>query len=323
MPAKVHRSDGFQQYGDAAGHFRQSVKEADIDWLLCVELNTNRGFQAWVGKQVLTKLGKLCHMHAWRSVPDNKGESDLIWFVKLNGSNRVMAVLVENKIGAASQPRQYYRYLERGQEYKNDGKCDEFVVVLVAPEKYKSKDADNYQMRLSYEQVRDWFAKAGSARSRYVAWLFDLAIKKLDEAAEVDDDMFYFRRKVWELASDEFPHLNVQDPREENVSRSRYMVYMRTGGCILAYKPLKKNGKFFQCVVDLELRDRDSSAEKIEETFSSMLDGTDISVCPSGSSVAFRRVVPFVAPPDFDEERVRYGLRAASELLEWWRRVTA
>ena len=322
MPPKIKVSCAVEGFSDEAGRFRQSVSEADIDWLLCVELNTNREFQHWVGQKVLARADGISHLHAWRSVPENKGESDLLWLVQNCDTGRIVAVLIENKINARSQPRQHDRYVERGQIYRNDGVCDEFVVVLAAPEEYTSKDSDKYGFRLSYEQIRDWFALNDAGRSKYLAWLFDIAINKSEELADVDDEVLTFRRKVWELASAEFPHLNVSDPRAENVSSTRYIVYMRTGGCTLAYKPLKRKGKFFQCAVDLELRDPEIDEARARKLYGRRLEGTDISIRKAGGSVAFRRMVPFLEPPKFDAERVRIAMRSASELVEWWRRAS-
>ena len=282
-PPKFTVTSANKGFADVASAFRQSVSEADIDWLLCVELNSNSQFQHWVGQEVLAGTERVSHLHAWRSVSDNKGESDLLWLVENCDTGRIVAVLIENKINARSQPRQHDRYVERGRSYQNEGVCDEFVVVLAAPEKFTSRDSEKYGYRLNYERIRDWFALDGVGRSRYLAWLFDVAINRSEEHADVDDEMLTFRRKVWELASSEFPHLNVPDPRAENVSRTRYMVYMRSGGYTLAYKPLKKRGKFFRCVVDLELRDPDINEARARNLYGSKLEGTDVSIRTAGT----------------------------------------
>ena len=136
--------------------FEQSVSESDIDWLLCLQINTNRQFQQWLAKRL---FGSTCkHIGAWRSIVEQAGESDLIWVVANSNAQHLMA-LIENKLTAAAQSQQHERYIERGDLYKREGKCDDYFTVLCAPEKYSSTDSDLYEIRITYELIRDWFSE--------------------------------------------------------------------------------------------------------------------------------------------------------------------
>ncbi len=84
--------------------FRQSVSEADIDWLLCVELNASGEFRDWLADRLFKGSGKVSHCRAWRSVSTSEGESDLLWLV--NTAKGKVLGMVENKIKAGAQPDQ-------------------------------------------------------------------------------------------------------------------------------------------------------------------------------------------------------------------------
>lgn len=93
---------------DLAAALAQTVSEADIDWILCVELNGNPAFRHWLARELGAEA--TCHLGTWRSVADPRlGESDLIWFMANPGKQPRM-ILVENKINAQAQPEQYERY---------------------------------------------------------------------------------------------------------------------------------------------------------------------------------------------------------------------
>ncbi len=119
----------------------QTVCEADIDWIICLELNTCREFAAWLCAKVFGPEVAWCQSEAWRSVKTAPGESDLLWRVTDESRSRHLA-LVENKINAAAQPEQCERYCERAREYERTGECDRAVVALLALALYRSADSD-------------------------------------------------------------------------------------------------------------------------------------------------------------------------------------
>jgi hypothetical protein len=126
--------------------FAQSVSEADIDWILCLELNANPRFRSWFGTLIFGF--EPLHIRAWRSVCDPLlGESDLLWLVSSPDRSRRVA-LIENKINALAQPNQYERYVLRGNQYRDQGHCVEYRIVLISPLAYRSEDSDNYSTRV-------------------------------------------------------------------------------------------------------------------------------------------------------------------------------
>ncbi len=301
--------------------FQQVISEADIDWLFCIELNTCHNFRQWVAAHIFPEAEKFEHDRAWRSVSNSEGESDVLWRIELAGKGHVIC-LIENKIKAAAQPDQYKRYVVRGEDYVKKGKCQQVYVVLLAPKKYSSIDSSAYPYRIRYEDIEAWFRARPDERSQYLAWIYETAIKKQGALAPIDEDMLQFQQSIWGLASSEFPHLRVSEPR--NVSITQDWIYMKKhAGYQIIYKMYKKNGIYTYCVVDLELAGRGDNVECLKEQYSQALSSTGIVVEKASKSAVFRLQVPFVAPPHYDEEKVRAALQAASDLKAWWEKVKA
>ena len=304
------------------GIFDQNVSEEAIDWLFCIELNSSYEFRRWVASIVFPELKDFEHKVAYRSVSGANGETDVLWILE-NAGNAVMA-LIENKIKAlSSQGDQYLRYVERGDEYIERGYCDDYKVVLLAPEQYESEDSAKYPESICYEAVAEWYRKRGDERSRYIAFLYEKAIQKLGKKV-TDEEMTEFQRQVRELGRSEFPDLNVPEPKE--VGKTVDWVYMKHPGYTLIYKmlktsddkPIKSKGEYVVCVVDLELSDRRKDKELLEERYSSAMKTEGIKIKETGKSASFRLNVPLIEPPAFDEYKVRDAFHAAEKLKMWW-----
>ena len=300
---------------EEASIFRQSVSESDIDWLFCVELNTSPEFQKWIAARLFPELKKFDHVEACRSISNVVGESDLLWLIDAPDNSRIMG-LIENKIDAIAQPDQYLRYVTRGEGYKGDGICQQFSIALLSPEKYRSTDSSAYPIQISYEDIVTWLHERTDDRSKYLAKIYEAAINKLGTNAPMDPDITLFRRKIWQLAKTEFPHLSILNPEE--VSVSQYWVNMKHSGYKLIYKPYKKNGRFTNCVVDLQLAGRGKDMELLKEKYGSGMKSKGIKIKKTGKSASFRLNVPLIEPPAFDECKVRDAFRAAEKLINWW-----
>ena len=305
------------------GIFDQNMTEEAIDWLFCVELNSSMKFCRWVVSLIGVKNFE--HKVAYRSISSTNGETDVLWILE-NAENTLM-VLIENKIKApSSQGDQYLRYIERGDEYIERGYCDDYKVVLLAPDNYESEDAEKYVNRIKYEEVVKWYRKQGGERSQYVAYLYEKAIQKLGQKI-TDEEMTEFQRQVRELGRSEFPALNVPEPKE--VGKGDDWVYMHHSGYTLIYKMLKTSedkqirstGEYIVCVVDLELGGRGEDKELLEERYGSEMKTEGIKIKKTGKSASFTLNVPLIKPPAFDEIKVRDAFHAAEKLKNWWENV--
>ena len=304
------------------GIFAQNVSEEAIDWLFCVELNSSKKFRRWVASLIDVKNFE--HKVAYRSISDTNGETDVLWILK-NDEN-TLTILIENKIKApSSQGDQYLRYIERGDEYIERGYCIDYKVVLLAPENYRSEDAENYVDRIKYEDVVKWYRKQGDERSLYVAYLYEKAIQKLGQKI-TSEEMTEFQRQVRELGRSEFPNLNVPEPKE--VGETDDWLYMNHSDYTLIYKMKKtsKNkpkstGEYVLCVVDLQLDGRGKDKGLLEKRYGSAMKTGGIKIKKTGKSASFTLDVPLIKPPIFDEGKVRDAFRAAEKLKHWWENV--
>jgi len=296
--------------------FQQTVSEADIDWIICIELNSSSPFRDWFAVHVLGGNHPLQHLGAWRSISNSLGESDILWLVEMNGEEKRL-VLIENKINAPAQPEQFQRYYQRGTRYVAEGVGHSFRTMLIAPDAYTSTDCANYEVRLSYEMLAQWFRGVEDERHQFLANVFSFAAGKAVRLAPKDPEITKFRRSIWQLASRDFPHLGIKDPGE--VSASMCWVETSYGGFWIKYKMFKKSGIFGESVVDLELPGRVSDFELLKQQFAQDLKPLGAVVVKAGGSVAFRISVPRIVPPHFEEPAVREALNTADTLLTWWR----
>lgn len=295
--------------------FRHSVSESDIDWIICIELNSNGELRDWLAGQLFGF--DVRHVEAWRSVADPRlGESDLLWLVE-DGHAQKHLTLIENKIGAQAQPSQCERYVLRGQQYSADGVCDEFRTAIIAPAKYSSADSNDYDHRIDYELLQNWFQEnCPGERGTFVARLLEAAVTKASFAAPPDPEITAFRRSIWELAQVEFPELGLDQP----AAGREYWVEQKYEGFYIKYKMKGSVAKgYHQSVVDLELAGRAGDVEQLRIALDSELAGISASVQPTGKSAAIRIEVPCIKPPQFDEAAVRAALQAWQKLLSWRR----
>jgi hypothetical protein len=296
--------------------FAQSLSEADIDWILCLELNGNESFRSWLGALVFGSA-PISHLGAWRSFADSAfGESDIVWLVAAADGSRQMA-LIENKIDAPAQPKQFERYLLRAAQYCEQGHCSACRVVLISPDAYRSTDSGQYQVRISYESIRAYLHSQGDERGRYLSSLFERALH--EPRPEPSPEITAFRRSVYELACTEFPQLELDEP----LPTREYWVAKNYGGVAIKYKMYATLGTFTESVVDLEIPGAAGEVEQLREAHAEDLESLGAAVVRAGKSAAIRVKVPCAKPPAFDASITRPALEAWATLLAWWKRRSA
>jgi hypothetical protein len=295
--------------------FRQTVSEADVDWIVCIELNSNAQFRQWFAKAVFGS-GSIEHDQAWRSISSpESGESDLVWLVRSEDGHSVMA-LVENKISAIAQPEQYVRYVWRGERYVEKNICNEFRTVLISPEGYVSRDSANYQVHVSYESLKAWFGSREGERSKFITSIFEAAIHKSRILPTPDPAITAYREQVWRLANFEFPALKLVKPGPTR----EYWVSQGYDGVLMRYKTFSNVREgFYGSVVDMELPGQAGDLEQLRAEYGRELSGLGAKVVKAGKSAAFRIDVLCAKPPEFDVVATRRALQAWETLLNWWK----
>lgn len=297
----------------------ECVAERDIDLCVLEELHVSATFRSWFLTQVFgPDPSDLNFLGAWHSICHVLlGESDLVALFA-EGSGSKAAVLIENKINAQPQPDQAARYRARGRIGIQEKLWSRFLTCITAPQAYLSATADaaEYDVRLSYESVRDWFRQAASTdeRAAYRARLFDEAIGQHRRGyhSTPHPGVTKFWSDYWQLVNVEYPQLRMNRPGP--IAAGSDWPEFRNTELGLGRRIIHK---FAMGVVDLELAsardDRDALADRNRAV---LAEGVEL--VATGKSVSFRLRAPPVdrfADLAAQIDAVRVGLSAAARLL--------
>ncbi|WP_027996865.1 PD-(D/E)XK nuclease family protein [Simplicispira psychrophila] len=287
------------------------VAERDIDLLLLEEINVNSDFSSWLFRLTMPQcLDMPACTGAWHSVIHPQlGESDIV--VKYANGH---AILIENKVDAPAQPDQAARYGKRGAEGCDKGLWQSFVTCIVAPSSYVTTNAEaqNYDVRISYEQLQDWFSNEKTQRAEYRAYILSEAIEqnRRGYSPVANEDVTQFWLSYWDIANREFPALEMQRPGIKPANSDWPDFRPNQLG-----KNINIVHKMAQGYVDLQIR---GASEKIEQ-IRTMMNGRNLDVVTAGRSTAIRVVVaPVNRFGSFDGQRqeIMHALDAAAMLLQ-------
>lgn len=188
-----------------------TIQELHLDFLLWEELQVNRPFlsqfiEACTGHSELKHLIDVRH-----SVSDRRGEADLIVRYRANSSETV-GILIEDKIGAAFQPDQAKRYVERGEDGRPES-WDRYVTCLVAPSRY-IEQGHSFQRAVSLESLMGWLQAGEPTRQQFRVQILRSAIdqNKRRGPKQVDDAVTRFRVQYYEFLSRQAPQLSMNKP---------------------------------------------------------------------------------------------------------------
>ena len=189
----------------------ETIRERDVDLILLEELNTNNHFTNWFISQLeLPELTKT--MGAWRSITGyGQGETDLL--LSYHSTDKTIFVLIENKLDANFQERQFERYQLRGGQYKLESKCTEYFPILFAPKQY-AEGQNDFEKYITYEDLRDYFEFDGNRRQLYKASLLNIAIEKSKRGYQPIncEPVFNFVQSYWKYREDHFPEFIMKKP---------------------------------------------------------------------------------------------------------------
>jgi hypothetical protein len=293
------------------------ISERDIDLLLLEELYVSADFRSWLVERVFGSSARIAEfMGAWHSVDHyNLGETDLLFQFK-DGAGDVIVVLMEDKIGALPQPEQAMRYRLRGEEGNKDKSWNQFKTCIIAPEAYMNlmaEEAQQYDIRIIYESIRDWFIQSNprDKRMMYKASLIQEGIDQNRRGYQQVPDavVTQFWADYWQFACLYYPELRMEKPGQK-AARSDWAQFKTSSKLWIRHK-LEKG------TVELEIP---SACDKLEQiaALNYHLLAEDLTVIPCGKSASFT-----ISTPDVDKlsnftqqaEAVRAGLAAVARLM--------
>jgi hypothetical protein len=241
-------------------------------------------------------------------VSDQFAEADLIVRYRDSADKRV-GILIENKIGAAFQPRQAERYQQRGEQGKCSKEWDRYFTCLIAPSRY-IEQGHGFQKSVSFESVCSWISAPDDARRAFRVGIISTALEqsRRNGPKVVDEAVTEFRRRYYEFLAQEARDLLMNKPKR---------VYSGETWFVLKHRSLPKGVRIVHKspmgFVDLAFPNR--NAADLGRLASQLEYGMEIR--QTGKSAAIRLSVPSIEKFDsFDAQRdsVRAALDAAMRL---------
>ena len=298
----------------------RSIQEHDLDLFLVEECSSNPPFLQWLIHKVYGEdfdVGELTEIGNSTNTPT--GESDVeIWFLDKSGEKH--CVLVEHKITAPNQPQQSERYIQRGNNYLEQGRCVEFRTVLIAPQAYLEgyKGKMSYQKMIEYELIKDWLNQHYSDQGRldYKNTLMDQAITKSKAGYQpiIDSVATEFWRDYWNLINEMAPELEMNEPGPKPAGSG--FIYFHP---INLPKAVGLVHKLPHGNVDLQFERKGEIRMSFERLVKPSL-SRGMSVTKAGESCCIRiKVEPvnWMEPLQSQEKQIREGIEAAKEFVVW------
>ena len=297
------------------------VKEKEIDFLLAEEFASSQSFLTLFlnlfeeYKCIDFEITKINRSHT-----DSYGESDLEIFL-VNQEDFSLILLIENKISAQFQDDQLLRYQKRGETYLAQNKCNDYKIILIAPNNYDyGDDKTELDGRIYYEDLVQWFAKDATSNRRYKfkSYLLEKAIEKatLGYQPIEDEQATRFWKDYWKLVNQNAPRLNMPRPGKKPSGSSFINFYPADLSSGLSLKNKATFG-----VVDLQISGLAKNIGAFRADFNKHFDN-DYEVVKAGKSVSIRRNVPELdlqTPTSEQGDKIRLVIEEALNLYVWYR----
>jgi hypothetical protein len=297
------------------------VKEKEIDFLLAEEFASSESFTKWfLGKTEEYYGSNFEVKKVARSHTDSYGESDLEVFLE-NTEGYILILLIENKISANFQDNQLLRYQRRGETYLNQNKCDDYKVILIAPNDYGvTGDNQDIDLFIPYEELSQYFSKMEALNKRYIfkSYILEKAIEKatLGYQPIEDKQATRFWKNYWEFVNQIAPTLNMPKPGNKPSGSSFINFYPND----LADGLSLKNKATFG-VVDLQISNLAKNIGGFRADFRKQFD-IDLELAKAGKSVSIRKSVPKLdlqKPTSEQKSDIKVAIDEAHSLYLWYR----
>lgn len=295
----------------------ESVQERDIDFLLLEEIHCNHEFREWFIRKTFFETFK--YEGIWRSISHPElGETDLL--IKITSNDSTVFLLVENKIDADFQNEQANRYKKRGILHVENGDCDFFELVLVAPLNYINNQ-NEFEKSISYEEIKDWLHMHNDDRIKFKASLLEIAIEKLRRGYQVENNVITnkFYIDYYEFVKSNYKTLKMDKPKKNIAKDSTFITLVPQKILKMArikHKTYIKTSD--KSCVDLEIVKKGSDIEWIKKEYGKLI-SEEVEITETGESASLRIIVNKVeVNGDFEmqKDKIINCLDAAVKLLD-------
>tara|TARA_B110000879_G_scaffold199364_1_gene272180 strand:- start:65 stop:991 length:927 start_codon:yes stop_codon:yes gene_type:complete len=189
----------------------EAIQERDVDLILLEEFATDNSFCKWfINELDLPKIYE--NLGVWRSITGyGLGETDVLFSYK--SENERIYILIENKLDASFQDKQYERYLQRAENYVTDNSCDSAFTILVAPKLYCDNQSE-FESYISYEQISKRLEFTGTKRNLFKSNLLKIASEKLRRGYQPvnSEPVQKFWYSYWKFKDGKYPNLRMKKP---------------------------------------------------------------------------------------------------------------
>lgn len=297
----------------------ERIYERDVDLLLAEELAVNPTFADRLKSMTKFSSDTASVAEFWVSKSNNLGESDLVIIFQRDDGGR-FALLIEDKVDANLQPDQANRYRMRAERERSSGAYSDYQIILFAPTCYLGKQTGlgGFDLRISFEQLAD-FLDADDPRSQYRAAFLRMAAgaKKVNSwSREIDPATNAFWHAAYELASGEFPTLEMKSPA---LSKDSVWVVFRPRDFPTMPKRVSVELKGKNGQVDLTFAN--TTAHIFHRLVKQLLQ-PGMTVHQTGAAAAIRLTVPAFGIIDgipIGLPKVKLAFAAAAQLIEFYR----
>lgn len=293
--------------------------ESEIDYLVVEELFSSFKFQNWLLKK-LNVFDSFEFIGAWKSYNSRFGECDIVSKFKIN--DKILVILIENKIYSPEQLNQAQRYHKTGQDLIINSGADNYITCLLCPKIYFKEDApmNKYQHQIYYEELFDFFTLyEQDDRIKFKTLVIQNGIDRARTGYQrfTDNNTDNFYEYYEQVATSLFPQLEFKKPKE--VASGNY--WIRINPKLLPAKTTiifkAKEG-----YIDLQI----SHIDLVEFTdkYKNLLN-SNMTIHKTGKSFSIRMIcskLPKLEEVEHPEEfrtEVIESLNKANELFEWFK----
>ena len=196
-----------------------NVSEHDMDMVFLQLFSSDRGILDLFLSEAkyMFKVAEVKTIELSKTDPE-LGESDIVVVAYVD--NRLIAILIEDKIDAIAMPDQAERYIKRGDKCVSEGEYDDYLSFIVCPQKYYdgNEEAHKYPCFVSYETVKEYLSTNDSLLYRAYVQLFEQAIDKAKRPSKVtlNEQVNAFFQGYVDYQEYHYPSLNLRSKRESN-----------------------------------------------------------------------------------------------------------
>ncbi|WP_136661737.1 hypothetical protein [Nitratireductor sp. XY-223] len=186
-----------------------SLRERDIDLLLCMELHADAELVEYFADQM--GLPANSFKRAWVSVYDGGKESDLV--VSFSTTHGCSLLLLENKIDASFTPDQPKGYETRAKGLRKEKGVEIVRTAILAPSEYlKTKQDLPFDLTFYYEDLLEVLEQASDGRSNFLASQLRDGIKKKQSVSPPHHGVSQTWSLIYRLCQEHTPSLNMKPP---------------------------------------------------------------------------------------------------------------